>query len=128
MVRAIVTLALAAALVAAVTAGTAAAHKVTFESKLQLKVAALSDTVNQYSGKVTSDRSKCVRFRRVNVTAFGAQIATATTLISGSWLVQASPRPARGTELIAFTPRKFLKRSKKHKHKCASDFTERKAP
>jgi len=107
---------------------TASAHKRSFETTVQLKTTAVTDTVLQFEGRVVSDRAKCKRYRSVFVDAFDTRIAEATSLINGDWLVQAGPRPPKGTTLIAFSPRKFLKRSKKHKHKCESDFAEKKAP
>lgn len=121
-------LATASALTLSLGLGTATAHKRTYESNVQVKADAVSDTVLGLSGKVTSDRAGCAAGRTVSITANGVEIATATTLINGDWSAQATPRPPKGTALIASTPRKFLKRSKHHKHKCASDFSERKAP
>jgi len=119
---------LATALALSVTAGTASAHKITYASNVQLKADAVSDTVLGLSGKVTSERAKCIAGRDVTVTYNGIFLATATTLINGDWSVQSTTRPAKGTTLIASIPRTFLKKSKKHKHKCGSDFSERKAP
>jgi len=108
--------------------GTATAHKFAYESNVQVKADAVSDTVLGLSGKVTSDRAKCVSGRTITITANGVEIATATTLANGEWSAQATPRPPKGTTLIATTPRKFLKRSNRHRHKCESDFSERRAP
>jgi hypothetical protein len=117
-----------AALAFSIACASASAHKVTYSTTLQLKVKSVDATTTEYSGKVTSESSRCLAGRTVEVTANGALIATATTLANGDWLATSAPPPAKGTTLIASTPRKFLKRSKKHRHKCASDLTERKAP
>jgi hypothetical protein len=109
--------------------GPASAHKRTFETTLQFKVRAVSDGLNQYEGRVVSDRAKCERKRKVHVDAFDIRIASTVSLASGSWAaLGGTAHPPKGTTLIAFTPRKFLKRSRKHRHKCASDFAEKKAP
>ena len=121
-------LAIASALVLSFGLGTAGAHKRIIESNLRLKVNPVSDTVVQLSGTVTSERARCEANRTVIVTANGLQIAETTTLANGDWFAQVTPRPAKRTTLIATTPGKFLKRSTRHKHKCASDFDQRKAP
>jgi hypothetical protein len=109
-------------------AGDADAHKRTYASEVQLKAKAASDTTLTLDGKVTSDNSRCVAGREVTITANGAFVASATTLVNGEYSVLSSTRPVKGTTLIATISRKFLKRSKKHRHKCASDFSERRAP
>lgn len=104
----------------------AIAHKVTYDSKLQLKDAPVSETTTQYSGKVTSTTGACEVGRAVTVTAGGAVIATATSVVGGSWAAS-GPAQAKGTSLIATIPRKVLKRSKKHRHKCVAASTQRRA-
>ena len=107
---------------------TAGAHKRTFETTLQFKKPeTVSSTVNTYEGRVISEKKRCVRDRKINVEAFDTRIAQAFSTFTGTWAVQ-GPRPPKGTTLVAFTPKKFLKKSKKHRHKCASDFAEKKAP
>ena len=121
--------ALAALLASAMFAGTAGAHKQTYETSLTFQAKSASPTVNEYSGQVNSERAKCERYRVVNVDAFDVRIATAISLVTGEWSVQQSaPLPPKGTTLIAFTPKKFIKRNDEHRHKCASDFAEKKAP
>ena len=127
--RRFVALWLALALGAVVLADATSAHKRTYETTLQFKVRKASEGVNTYEGRVISERARCERDRAVHVDAFDTRIASTRSLIDGSWTVTgSSAHPPKGTTLIAFTPRKFLKRSKKHRHKCASDFAERKAP
>lgn len=120
--------ALALTLLLVLMAGTAGAHKRIVETNLQLKLDPSGNTVLPLSGKLTSERDRCEGGRTVNVTVNGALVATTTTLVNGDWFAQLSPRPAKGTTLIASTPGKFLKRSTKHRHKCASDFAERRVP
>ncbi len=120
---------LALALGAVVLADAASAHKRTYETTLQFKVRGASAGVNTYEGRVISERAKCESDRAVHIDALDTRIATAVSLLNGDWSVTgSSAHPPKGTTLIAFTPREFLKRSKKHRHKCASDFAERKAP
>jgi hypothetical protein len=109
-------------------AGAADAHKRLSASNVQIKADAVSDTSLALSGKLTSDHSRCVANRTVTVTANGAFVASAVTLVNGDWSVVSSTRPPKGTTLVATVGTKFLKRSKKHRHKCGSDFSERRAP
>lgn len=104
----------------------AMAHKVTFDSSLQLKIASIDDATSQYSGRVTSTRAACEVGRPVTVTANGAVIASATTVVGGSWSAT-GPAQAKGTTVIATIPRKILKKNRKHRHKCAPDSAQRKA-
>jgi len=104
----------------------ALAHKVTFDSNLQLKVSDIDATTSQYSGKVTSTRGACEVGRPVTVTANGALIASATTVVGGSWSASGATQ-VKGTTVIATIPRKILKRNKKHRHKCAPDSAQRRA-
>ena len=127
-VAAVTSLALLGAIVLAVGAPSADAHKRTYASDVQIKAKAATDTSLELSGKVTSDNSRCIAGRTVTVTAGGAFVATATTLVNGEWSVLSATRPPKGTTLIATIEKKFLKRSSKHRHKCASDFSERQAP
>jgi hypothetical protein len=104
----------------------ASAHKVTYESNLQLKVDSLSETTSQFSGKVTSTRGACEVGRPVSVFVNGAFVASATTVIGGAWSASGAA-PAKGSTVIASIPRKILKRNKKHRHKCAPDSVQRRA-
>jgi hypothetical protein len=114
------------ALTGAVLATPVSAHKRTYESTLQLKIDPIDTTTSLYSGRVSSDRAKCENGREVTVSVGGSAIAGATTALGGAWSVVGPTQP-KGTTITATMPRKFLKRSKKHKHKCASDFVERRA-
>jgi hypothetical protein len=109
-------------------AGAADAHKRISASNVQIKADAVSDTSLALSGKLTSDHSRCIANRTVTVTANGVFVASAVTLVNGDWSVLSTTRPPKGTTLIATVGTKFLKRSNKHRHKCASDFSERRAP
>jgi hypothetical protein len=115
---------LAVALALAITLP-AGAHKVRFETNLQLKVDVLNDTQATYSGKIESPKASCEIGRTVNLIHAGAVIATATTDFAGNWTVLGS-KPPKGSEVTAFTPRKVLKKNRKHRHKCAPDTATRK--
>jgi hypothetical protein len=105
----------------------ASGHKVTYDSNLQLKIDALNDTQDTFSGKVTSTRARCEAGRTVTVTHAGVTIATTFTDLAGNWTV-VGPRPPKGDDVTAFTPKKFLKRNRKHRHRCARDIVTHKAP
>jgi len=105
----------------------AAGHKVVFDTNLQLKIDTLTDTQDTFSGKVTSTRARCEVGRLVNVTHAGVTIAQATTDLAGNWTV-VGPRPPKGDDVTAFTPKKILKKNRKHRHRCAPDITTHKAP
>jgi hypothetical protein len=92
-----------------------------------LKIDTLNDTQDTFSGKVTSTRARCEAGRVVNVTHAGVTIATATTDLAGNWTV-VGPRPPKGDDVTAFTPKKVLKKSRKHRHRCARDIVTHKAP
>jgi hypothetical protein len=105
----------------------AAGHKVVYDSHLQLKIDATSDTQDTFSGKVNSTRAACEAGRVVNVTHAGATIATAITDLAGNWTV-VGPRPPKNADVTAFMPKKMLKKNRKHRHRCAADTTTHKAP
>jgi hypothetical protein len=105
----------------------AAGHKVLFDTNLQLKIDTLNETQDTFSGKVTSTRARCEVGRLVNVMHAGVTIATATTDLAGNWTV-VGPRPPKGDDVTAFTPKKILKKSRKHRHRCARDIVTHKAP
>jgi hypothetical protein len=105
----------------------ASGHKVVYDSHLQLKIDATSDTQDTYSGQVSSNRGACMVGRPVSVTHAGATIATATTDLAGNWTV-IGPRPPKNDDVTAFMPKKVLKKNRKHNHRCAPDTTTRKAP
>jgi hypothetical protein len=105
----------------------AAGHTVTFDTNLQLKIDTLNDTTDTFSGKVTSRRAACEVGRTIFVTHAGATIATATTDAAGNWTVT-GPRPPKGDDVTAFTPKKILKKNRRHRHRCARDVTTHKAP
>jgi hypothetical protein len=92
-------------------------HKITYPTNLQLKADTLNDTTEQYSGKVTSTKGACKPGRTIIIFQSGAAIATTVSNVSGDWAVTA-PVPPKGTIITASTPKKFLVRNKKHRHKC----------
>jgi hypothetical protein len=105
----------------------ASGHKVVYDTHLQFKIDTLNDTQDTFSGKVTSTRARCEVGRIVNVTHAGVTIATATTDLAGNWTV-VGPRPPKGDDVTAFTPKKILKKNRKHRHRCAPDIQTHKAP
>jgi hypothetical protein len=125
-IRLVVLAGLAAAVAAAI-ALPAAAHKVVFATNLQLKIDELNTTQDTFSGKIESTRARCEVGRVVTVTHAGVTIATATTDLAGNWTV-VGQKPPKGDDVTAFTPKKILKKNRKHRHRCAPDITTRKAP
>lgn len=105
----------------------ASGHKVRFETNLQLKIDVLTDTTDTFSGKIESPRAACEIGRTIIVTHAGVTIATATTDLAGNWTV-VGPRPPKTDDVTAFTPKKVLKKNRKHRHRCVADITTRKAP
>jgi hypothetical protein len=105
----------------------AAGHKVTYDTHLQLKIDATSDTQDTYSGQVNSTRAACRAGRVVNVTHAGVTIATTTTDLAGNWTV-IGPRPPKNDDVTAFVAKKILKKNRKHVHRCAADIQTHKAP
>jgi hypothetical protein len=122
-------LALGAASVLALSAGTATAHKQGYSTNLQLKIDTLTPaTTTQYSGKVTSEKGACRPARQITVTTGGAVVASIASDAAGNWtVVVGGTPPAKGQDVVASTPRKFLKRNKKHRHKCTRASVTRKA-
>ena len=110
----------------AVSLQTAGAHRVSFDSSVKLKLAKLDVTTTQFSGEVTSVRAACEVGRTVTITVNGAVIATATSVVGGAWSATA-PAPAKGSTVIATVQRKWLKRNKKHRHKCRPASAQRRA-
>jgi hypothetical protein len=102
-------------------------HKVRFDTNLQLKIDTVNDTADNFSGKIESRRAACEVGRFVNIIHNGVTIATATTDIAGNYSVN-GPRPPKGDDVTAFTPKKVLKKNRKHRHRCANDVVTHKAP
>jgi hypothetical protein len=105
----------------------ATGHKLVYPTSLQLKIDTLSDTQDTFSGKVSSTRAACQSGRTVTITHAGVTIATATTDVAGNYTV-AGPRPPKGDDVSAFTPKKVLKKNRRHTHRCARDVVTHKAP
>jgi hypothetical protein len=101
-------------------------HKITYSTNLQLKADTLNDTTEQYSGKVTSTKGACKPGRTIIVTAAGAPVGTTVSNAAGDWVLT-GPVPAKGTIITASTPKKFLVRTKKHRHKCGPASTTHRA-
>jgi hypothetical protein len=101
-------------------------HKITYDTNLQLKTDTLNDTTEQYSGKVTSNKAACKPGRTITVTAAGALVGTTVSNAAGDWVLT-GPIPPKGTVITASTPKKFLVRNKKHRHKCAPASTTHRA-
>jgi hypothetical protein len=111
-----------------VTALQASGHKNVIESKLlQFKIEIVNDTTDNYSGRVQSEKAKCVIGRVINITHNGVLIATATTDAAGNFTVP-GPRPPKGDDVVATLTKKILKKNRKHRHKCTRDVVTRKAP
>lgn len=111
-----------------VTALQASGHKNVIESRLQqFKIEIVNDTTDSYSGRVQSDKAKCVIGRIINITHNGVLIATATTDAAGNFTVT-GPRPPKGDDVVATLTKKILKKNRKHRHKCTRDVVTRKAP
>jgi hypothetical protein len=119
-------LAVAVCAIVAVTALPALGHKVKYPTSLQLKIDSVNDTTDVFSGKVTSTKGACVVARQINVSANGVLLATTFSSIDGSWTVT-GPKQTKGTDVTAFTPKKILKKNRKHRHKCAPAITTHKA-
>lgn len=111
-----------------VVVSTASGHKRGFDTGLRLKVDFLTPTSTQYSGSVRSDKRKCERKREITITTGGIAIGTATSDFDGNYtvVVNGTP-PVKNQDVIASTPKKFLKRNKKHRHKCRAEKVTRKA-
>jgi hypothetical protein len=101
-------------------------HKVKYPTNLQLKIDTINDTTDQYSGKVTSTKAACTVGRTIVVSQAGVAIATTVSNVSGDWAVT-GPKAPKNTDVTATTPKKILKKNKKHRHKCAAAATTRKA-
>jgi hypothetical protein len=104
----------------------AVGHKVVFPTNLQLKIDTINDTTDQFSGKVTSTKPACTRGRTITVAQAGVPIATAVSNFAGDW-VATGPKVPKNIDVTATTPKKILKKNKKHRHKCAPAATTRKA-
>jgi hypothetical protein len=110
------------------TALQASGHKNVIESRIQqFKIEIVNDTTDSFSGRVVSDKAKCVPGRIINITHNGVLIATATTDAAGNFTVN-GPRPPKGDDVVAILTKKILKKNRKHRHKCTRDVITRKAP
>jgi hypothetical protein len=127
-VRTFAALSLVLALGVLVLANVASAHKQRWDTDLQLRVDRLTATTTQYSGSVRSERAKCERNRVITITTGGVAIGTATSDFEGNYtVVVTGTPPAKNQDVIASTPKTFLKRNSKHKHKCRPATVTRKA-
>jgi hypothetical protein len=119
-------LALAVCAIVLAVALPAIGHKVTYPTTLQLKIDSVNDTTDQFSGKVTSTKAACTVGRTITVFESGVPVATTISNVAGDWAVT-GPKAPKNTDVTATTPKKFLKKNKKHRHKCAAAATTRKA-
>jgi hypothetical protein len=123
-----IAVALGAVALVAISAIPASAHKRGYDTSLQLKVDKLTATSTQYTGSVRSEKPACERNREITITTGGVAIGTATSDFNGDYtvVVNGTP-PAKNQDVIASTPKKFLKRNAKHRHKCRAATVTRKA-
>jgi hypothetical protein len=119
-------LALAVCAIVLAVAIPAIGHKVKYPTNLQLKIDTVNDTTDQFSGKVTSTKGACVVGRTITVFVAGAPVAVTVSNVAGDWAVT-GPTAPQNTDVTATTPRKILKKNRKHRHKCAAAATTRKA-
>ena len=105
----------------------ASGHKITFDTHMQFKLETASDTTDTFSGKVVSVRARCEAGRTIFISHAGVTIATATSDPAGNWTVT-GPRPPKGDDVTAFLPKKFLKKNRRHRHRCARVVVTHKAP
>jgi len=116
-----------AAVALAVSLPAALGHKKKFDSNVQLKIDKSTGNTAVYSGKVTSDKGKCRNKRRIVLKVNGVVFATATTIPGGTWSVTAQKYP-KGTFVLAKAKKRFLKKNRKHRHKCKPDITQKRVP
>lgn len=119
--------ALVAAVLIALAAGTALAHKARYTTATTLQIKDIQNTSNQYSGKVTSVNPKCAHFRLVTLTSSAGLIGRTTTNVNGDYSVLAGKVP-QGIDVTATVARKVLTKKKRHKHVCLPSAATRKAP
>jgi hypothetical protein len=126
--RRAIAVALGAAALVALSAVPASGHKQGYDTSLQLKVDTLTATSTQYAGSVRSEKPACERNREITITTGGVAIGTATSDFNGDYtvVINGTP-PAKNQDVIASTPKKFLKRNSKHRHKCRAATVTRKA-
>ena len=125
---------LALAAVAALTGGAfavlavvAAAHTARYESTVTIDFQRGHGSQNDiFSGRVSSEKVRCERHRRVTVRRRLAGpdqlVGTAITDRDGHWEVQQDGTPT-GT-YFAKAKRKFLERTSNHKHICKPDISD----
>jgi hypothetical protein len=101
-------------------------HRITYGTNLQLKIDSVNTTTDQYSGKVISTKAACTVGRTITVSVGGAPIATTLSNLAGDWAV-VGPKEPKGTDVTAFTPKKILKKNRRHRHRCAAALTTHKA-
>jgi hypothetical protein len=120
--------ALATAAALALIVAPASGHKRAYDTSLQLKVDGLTATTTQYSGSVKSEKGACERNRTITITTAGVEIGQVVSDGAGNYsIVVTGPPPAKNQDVIASTPKKFIKRNSKHKHKCKPASVTRKA-
>jgi hypothetical protein len=96
----------------------ASGHKVAYDTNLnKVRFDTLNDTTERYSGKVMSPKPKCEAGRTITVTQSGVAVGTTVSNSEGEWVLT-GPVPPKGAQLTVSTPKKILKKNKKHRHKC----------
>src|SRR5215207_9947827 len=96
----------------AVLAGICALGLVTALQASGHKIEIVNDTTDSFSGRVVSDKAKCVPGRIINITHNGVLIATATTDAAGNFTVN-GPRPPKGDDVVAILTKKILRKNRK---------------
>ena len=104
----------------------ASGHKVAFDTSLTLRLDTLNDTTEQYSGKVRSEKAGCEAGRKITVSQSGVPVGTTVSNSGGDWVLTGAV-PPKGAQITVSTPKKILKKNKKHKHKCKAASLSRKA-
>ena len=95
----------------------ASGHKVAFDTNLKIRLDTLNPTTEQYSGKVRSEKAACEAGRTITVSQSGVPVGTTVSNSGGDWVLT-GPVPPKGAQITVSTPRKILKKNKKHTHKC----------
>lgn len=130
----LLTVAVVAALMIALTAGLAIAHKVRYSASINVKIQdlgptppATEPTTSQYSGKVNSSFARCERFRTVRITSTAGLFLQTATNLNGDYSIT-GPKQPQGVTVTATAPRKVLRKKRRHRHVCLPASQSHKAP
>src|SRR5262249_34865265 len=102
------------------------AHKITYSTSLQLKIDSINSTTHPFSGKGTSNKGAWTGGRTITVSGSGEPGGSTASNVAGDWALTAPTAP-KNSDVTASTPKKILKKNRKHLHKCAPAATTRKA-